>query len=219
MFEGLSIIQMIAVACIPLLFAITIHEAAHGFIAHKLGDDTAHKLGRITANPIKHIDLVGTIILPLIFIALKAPIIFGWAKPVPVNTLKLRNPKRDMGLVAAAGPISNFIMAIVWAGVLRFVDLNGADFPGAVALYYMSQYGIIINVVLMVLNFLPIPPLDGSQVLASLLPPNVAARFLRIGQLGFIIIIALAFSGLLGKVMLPFIGFFWELILSMWGLL
>lgn len=219
MFPELNMVQKVAIVSIPLVFAITIHEAAHGYVAHKLGDDTAFKLGRITANPFKHIDLVGTIIVPLIFLLLPTGFIFGWAKPVPVNVNQLNHPKRDMGIVAAAGPLSNFIMAFIWTGLLKLSALLiGADLPGGTALYYMSISGVLINLVLMILNLLPIPPLDGSQVLASFLKPRIAFNFLRMGQLGFLIIIGLAMFNLLGLILSPPFEFFKGLLFGLWGL-
>jgi Zn-dependent protease len=219
MFAELNIVQKVAIVSIPLLFAVTLHEAAHGFVAHKLGDDTAYKLGRITANPFKHIDLVGTIIVPLLFVILPTNFVFGWAKPVPVDVSRLKNPRRDMGLVAAAGPVSNFLMAIAWAGLFKLSQfLLGAEMPGGIALYYMALSGVLVNLVLMVLNLLPIPPLDGSQIMASLLKPKLAFHFQKMGRFGFFIIIGLAVFNLLPFLLLPPFEFFHDLIFTLWGL-
>lgn len=188
-------IEMIAIIAIPVVFAITLHEAAHGYVAKHFGDLTAAHAGRISMNPLRHIDPVGTIILPLsIFILSKLTgahlPMFGWAKPVPVNFNNLRNPKANMLWVAAAGPAINLLMAMGWAAVLvytRFMS-PGAAFHALVGMAYM---GISINVVLMVLNLLPIPPLDGGRIAVSLLPIAMARRFIRLERYGIIILLFL----------------------------
>lgn len=207
----MNIVQTIAVSAIPIIFAITVHEAAHGYAAKYFGDLTAEKLGRITLNPIKHIDPIGTILLPAITLMLGG-ILFGWAKPVPVNFANLRNPKKDMLWVAAAGPASNFLMAIFWVLVLKYSTSAPED--AAFFLFEMGKVGIMINLVLMVLNLLPLPPLDGGRIAVSLLPMDLAVKLSRVEQYGFIILIALLFTGILGKIIWPFIVFFRQLILG-----
>jgi Zn-dependent protease len=207
----LTVIQKVAVSALPIIFAITVHEAAHGYVAKYFGDLTADKLGRITLNPIKHIDPIGTILLPALTLMLGG-ILFGWAKPVPVNFANLRNPKKDMFWVAAAGPASNLLMAIFWALVLSYS--SSAPETAAVFLFEMSKVGIMINLVLMVLNLLPLPPLDGGRIAVSLLPMNLAVMLSRVEQYGFIILIVLLFSGILGKVIWPVILFFQQLIVG-----
>jgi Zn-dependent protease len=205
----LTIVQKIAVYALPILFAITVHEAAHGYAAKYFGDLTAEKLGRITLNPLKHIDPFGTILLPALTVMLGG-ILFGWAKPVPVNFANLKNPKKDMFWVAAAGPASNFVMAIFWALMLNYA--NYAPNAAVNFLAEMSLAGISINLVLMVLNLLPMPPLDGGRIAVSLLPTPMAIQLARLEQYGFIILIMLMFTGILGKIISPIIHMFERLI-------
>ncbi|HOY70103.1 MAG TPA: site-2 protease family protein [Methylotenera sp.] len=207
-----SIIQKIIMFAPPVILAITVHEAAHGYAARHFGDFTADKAGRITLNPFKHIDLFGTILLPAMTIFLGG-ILFGWAKPVPVNFAALRNPKKDMLWVAAAGPASNFIMAIIWAIVFK-LTMSAPD-NVAVPLALMAKAGISINIVLMVLNLLPLPPLDGGRIAVSLLPHDLAVRFAQIERFGFIILIALLFTGVLGKILDPLIAIVHSIIFSL----
>jgi Zn-dependent protease len=185
---------------IPVLFAITVHEAAHGWVAYKNGDKTAFMLGRLTLNPIKHIDPLGTVILPMLMFFTGGHI-FGWAKPVPVNYNNLNNKRRDMALVALAGPGSNFLMAIGWGLLAKFAIESGVSL--APILYAMGLAGIQINIILMILNLLPIPPLDGSQVVNQLLPYRYHQQYERITPYGMFILIGLAFSGILWHVILP----------------
>jgi Zn-dependent protease len=197
-----SLIETIALYAVPVVFAITLHEAAHGYIARIFGDHTAYMLGRVTLNPIKHIDPVGTVIVPLALLLLSklaggGGFLFGWAKPVPVNFGNLRHPKRDMLWVAAAGPAANLLMALAWAILLRFAASDGIDL--------MASVGVRINVLLMVLNLLPIPPLDGGRIAVSLLPNPLAASFARIEPYGFMVVIILLASGMLNRLMDPFI--------------
>lgn len=201
----LNLIQKICVWSLPVLFAITVHEAAHAFIAKRFGDTTAYMMGRMTLNPLKHIDPVGTILLPLICLMLPGGFLFGWAKPVPVRFDKLNNPKRDMLWVAAAGPAANLIMAIGWGLLFRLggaMDGSSLQLP----LLYMSQAGIMINLMLMVLNLIPVPPLDGGRMLISLLPRKSAMSVERIEPYGMWIVILLLATGVLGGVMQPIIG-------------
>ncbi len=196
-----GLIQTIAIAAIPILFAITIHEAAHGYVARYFGDMTAYQQGRISLNPIRHIDPVGTILLPLITLVLGG-ILFGWAKPVPVNFSALRHPKQDMLWVAIAGPASNFLMALFWAMMVQVSWM----FPGsyfAEPLLEMGQIGVKINVILMVLNLLPLPPLDGGRVAVSLLPHRQAYQLSRIEPYGMFILIGLAVTPVLGWILTP----------------
>ena len=209
-----ALIVKIAVSAIPIVFAITVHEAAHGYAAKYFGDLTAERLGRITLNPLKHIDPLGTVLLPAITLIVGG-VLFGWAKPVPVNFGNLRNPKKDMLWVAAAGPASNFVMAILWGILLGFVKrgLDAGEFPTVAYLFMdMAYVGITINIVLMVLNLLPMPPLDGGRIAVSLLPNNLAFQLSRVENYGFIILIALMFMGVLGKILSPFIEFFQQII-------
>lgn len=199
----LSIIQKVIVYAIPIIFAITVHEAAHGYAARHFGDMTAFNAGRITLNPLKHIDPFGTILLPALTVILGG-ILFGWAKPVPVNFGALRNPKKDMLWVAAAGPASNFIMAVFWA--LMFKLAISAPEAVAVPLALMAKAGVSINIVLMVLNLLPLPPLDGGRIAVSLLPHHLARPFAQIERYGFFILIALLFTGVLGMVLGPLVN-------------
>lgn len=191
---------------VPVVFAITLHEAAHGFVARQFGDQTAYMLGRVTLNPLKHIDPIGTIAVPGFLIAVsvltRAPLfIFGWAKPVPVNFGNLRHPKRDMLWVAGAGPCANFVMALAWALLLKAAAPGGMiDSDG---LFEMAKAGIDVNLVLMALNLLPIPPLDGGRIAVSLLPGPIAYRYSRLEPYGFMIVIALLATGVLNYLMLP----------------
>ena len=199
-----NLIQTIAIAAIPILFAITLHEAAHGYVARHFGDMTAYQAGRISLNPLRHIDPVGTILLPLLTLVLGG-ILFGWAKPVPVNFGALRHPKKDMLWVAIAGPASNLMMALLWALMIKLVWL----FPGSYfsePLLEMAQIGIKINVILMVLNLLPLPPLDGGRVAVSLLPHRQAYQLSRIEPYGLFILIGLAITPVLGWIITPLFG-------------
>ena len=204
-----EIIQGIAIYALPVILAITMHEAAHGYIAKKFGDLTAFNAGRISLNPARHIDLVGTILVPMtLFILSKLTIgagfLFGWAKPVPVNFSNLRHPKRDMLWVAAAGPGANLLMAFFWALMIKLALLMPESIY-AKPLALMGIAGIEINVILMVLNLLPLPPLDGGRMTVSLLPHRLAYQFSRIEPYGFMILLLLLFSGVLGALIGPVI--------------
>ena len=201
--QNLSTVQFAAIAILPLLFGITLHEVAHGWVAKHLGDKTALMMGRLTLNPIKHIDPLGTIIVPGLMM-LAGGAIFGWAKPVPVTWQNLKNPKRDMALVALAGPMANLGMAFLWALIARVgVMLASTSQWASIPMIYMGYIGIQLNLVLMVLNLLPLPPLDGGRVMTSLLPGPLAYRFSRIEPYGFFILIALLMSGILWKLLGP----------------
>jgi Zn-dependent protease len=193
---------------VPVVFAITLHEAAHGYVARRFGDQTAWMLGRVTLNPLKHIDPIGTVAVPGFLIAMAKLIggpvfIFGWAKPVPVNFANLRNPKRDMFWVAGAGPFANFVMALGWAVLLRLAS------PGGIAasdgMFEMADVGVQVNLMLMALNLLPILPLDGGRIAVSLLPHSLAAAYSRMEPYGFMIVILLLATGVLGALMYPLV--------------
>ncbi len=211
----LSLVQKIAVWIVPVLLAITVHEVAHGWVASKLGDRTALMLGRLTLNPFKHVDPVGTILIPGMLLLLQAGFIFGYAKPVPVDWRNLNHPKRDMAVVAAAGPLVNLVMAIGWALLIRAGNLLGET---GLALVYMGVAGIFINTVLMVLNLLPLPPLDGGRVLTGLLPGRWAWYFSRIEPYGFFILIGLLVTGILGMILWPLIELVWSVLLPVSGM-
>ena len=191
---------------VPVVFAITLHEAAHGYVAKLFGDQTAWMLGRVTANPIKHIDPVGTILVPGMLVLIAAlthtpAFVFGWAKPVPVNFGNLRNPKRDMFWVAGAGPCANFAMAVGWGFLLKAAASGGII--ASTGLHVMAAAGIQINLMLMALNLLPILPLDGGRIAVSLLPRSLAASYARLEPYGFMIVILLLATGILGDLMRP----------------
>jgi len=214
--ENLSLIQKIVVWALPVLFAITVHEVAHGWVANLFGDKTAKLSGRLTLNPIKHIDLVGTIIVPIMML-LVSNFIFGWAKPVPVDARNLRNPRYNMIAVAAAGPISNLLMAFLWAGVAKLgMSIESSYF--SVPMVLMGWAGIQINIVLCVLNLLPIPPLDGSRVVGNLLPPRMAYSYSKIEPYGFFILILLMLTNVLNAILTPPIYFLFNFISNLIGL-
>ena len=211
----LTIIQKLAAYSLPIIFAITVHEAAHGYAAKYFGDMTAFYLKRISLNPLRHIDPLGTIILPALLFFLQAGFIFGWAKPVPVNFSNLRNPKKDMLWVALAGPGANLIMAILWTIVYtnqQLVPSIGQNFISVMAIA-----GIQINIVLMVLNLLPLPPLDGGRVAVSLLPYPWSSRLAGLERYGFFILIFLLATGLLGAILSPLIRISQNIILTIFG--
>ena len=218
----LTLIGKIAVFALPVIFAITLHEAAHGYVARFFGDMTAAAAGRITANPIKHIDPVGTILVPLVILLTSkllggGMILFGWAKPVPVNFARLRRPKQDMLWVAAAGPGINFVMAVFWALMIQFGHALGSSFAIA-PLMMMCAAGVFINVILMALNLIPLPPLDGGRIAVSLLPMKQAMQFARIEPYGLFILLGLMFTGILGIILWPLISLFVGLVALVTGL-
>lgn len=215
----MTVVQKVAIWALPLIFAITVHEVAHGFVASLFGDQTAKLSGRLTLNPIKHIDIVGTIILPLLML-MTSNFIFGWAKPVPVDQRNLRNPRRDMAIVAAAGPVANLLMALIWAFIAKggiLLNNQGNDWLG-VPLAYMGEAGIMINIVLGVLNLLPLPPLDGGNILKNILPPRMAYRLSFIEPYSFFILILLLVTGFLSTLIGPPVVFLLHLIESIFSI-
>jgi Zn-dependent protease len=209
-----NILQVIAVVIIPLLFAVTLHEAAHGWMASKLGDKTALMLGRVSLNPVRHIDVFGTLILPLVMIVMQFSIVFGWAKPVPMTPENFRHPRRDTAFVALAGLLANLMMAFIWALLLK-LDLWSmqqgilSQYPISTDiksfLYEMCTYGMMINCILFVLNALPIPPLDGSRIVSALLPSRFSVAYERIEPYGIYILLALIIFRLLNFILLPLV--------------
>lgn len=211
-----NIIQTISIAAIPILFAITLHEAAHGYVARYFGDNTAYLQGRISLNPMRHIDLVGTILLPLMTLVLGG-ILFGWAKPVPVNFSALRQPKKNMMWVALAGPASNLFMALCWALLYKLAWMNPESYF-AEPLMEMANVGIKINAVLLVLNLLPLPPLDGGRVAVSLLPHRQAYQLARLEPYGMFILIFLAITPVLGWILGPLVNDVYKIISLIFGI-
>ncbi|PCI08832.1 MAG: site-2 protease family protein [Gammaproteobacteria bacterium] len=212
-----DIVYTIAVWAIPVLFAITLHEAAHGLVAYRLGDPTAKNRGRITLNPLKHIDPMGTIVVPL-FLVMLSGFILGWAKPVPVEPRYFKSPLLDMALVAIAGPLSNFFMACFWALFVVLAGVVLSPAPSLTFLAEMGENGIYINIILMLLNLIPILPLDGGRVLAGVLPKSLALPYLKLERFGMVIIILLLVSGILGKFMWPAVEHFVKIIKHVFGL-
>lgn len=213
-----SLIQTIAISALPVIFAITVHEAAHGYAARHFGDFTAWQMGRISLNPLRHIDPVGTLLIPILLLVFSGgEFLFGYAKPVPVDFGRLHHPKRDMLWVAAAGPFANFLMALIWALLLKLAWVMPSN-PYTIPLTEMSKAGVSVNLVLMALNLLPLPPLDGGRIAISLLPNRAAWQFSRLEPFGFPILLVLMFTGLLGSIMSPLIGLFARLIEGLLGL-
>ena len=211
-----ALIQTLAIYAIPVLLAITLHEAAHGYVARHFGDPTAYLAGRISLNPLRHVDPVGTILVPgAILVASKliggSAMLFGWAKPVPVDFSRLRHPKQDMLWVAAAGPGTNLLMAVGWAALLKITTTMEPGLLGAF-LAGNARAGIEINAVLMLLNLLPIPPLDGGRIAVSLLPHRLAWRFSRLEPYGLAILLVLLFTDILGRILGPLLGVFFRLL-------
>lgn len=198
-----SLVQKIILIAPPVLFAIVFHEVAHGWVANKLGDPTARMLGRLTLNPIKHIDPVGTILVPAVLLIMHSPFMFGWAKPVPITPQNFAKPRTGMAWVAAAGPALNLLMAIAWVAIAWLAVALAPRAPWILPLYYMGQFGVVANVVLGVLNLFPLPPLDGSRVLTGLLPPEGARLMYRIEPYGLFIVAILIMTGVLGTLLGP----------------
>lgn len=218
--QSLNTVQFIAVAAIPFLFAITIHEIAHGWVARKLGDPTATMLGRLSLNPLKHIDPIGTVTLPLLMLLLRTGWFFGWAKPVPVTAENFKNPKRDMALVAAAGPLSNFMMAIFWAVIVKFGTLI-FSISGSLGwfLFNAGLFGVYFNLLLMIFNLFPIPPLDGGRVISGFLPGPWAWQLNRVEPFGiFIVLGLLLFTGMFQWGIQPLILAIQNMLFTLFGI-
>ena len=205
-----SLVQTVAIYALPVLFAITLHEAAHGYVARHFGDMTAHAQGRISLNPLRHIDPIGTIVVPLVILLVTAKlvaggILFGWAKPVPVNYSALRKPRQHMALVAAAGPAANLVMALFWAILLKLsVLVPSGGYADALGL--MAQAGILVNLIFMFLNLLPILPLDGGRIVASLLPARAAWRYSKLEPFGLPLLVLLLVTNVLAFLIEPLVG-------------
>lgn len=217
-----ELISTLTIWALPVLFAITLHEAAHGYVARYFGDSTAERAGRISLNPLRHIDPVGTILVPGLILAMSSLVgagamLFGWAKPVPVNFGRLRKPKADMLWVAAAGPFANLLMAIGWALLFRLA-FAAPDSAYALPLAKMADAGIQINAVLMFLNLVPLPPLDGGRIAVSLLPAGPAYKFAQIEPYGFPILLFLLFTGILGDILGPLVAIFRFVLATVFGL-
>jgi len=219
--HNLNIVQEIVVWALPVLFAVTVHEVAHGWVAQRLGDPTAMMLGRLTLNPLKHIDLVGTIVVPVLLLVMGG-FVFGWAKPVPITWENLRNPKRDMVLVAAAGPLANLAMAFFWAFLMKLalvLPTVGPPFQSLIlAMFYMGAAGITINILLMVLNLLPLPPLDGGRVVAGFLPDKMSWQFNRIEPYGLLVLLLLLGTGILKHILAPPVEILHSIVFHLFGL-
>jgi len=213
----LNPIQTVAVWALPVIFAVTLHEAAHGYAARSCGDRTAEMNGRLSLNPMRHIDPIGTVLVPLLSLLLGG-IIFGWARPVPVDERHFGNPRRDMALVAAAGPLANLAMALLWVLVLYVaLSLRGMSWL-TVPLQYMGLAGISINLVLMALNLLPLPPLDGGRLVAAMMTPKAAISYLSIEPYGIFILLALLMTGVLDNILWPPVDWLQRLLLNLAGI-
>lgn len=215
----LTLLQKLSIWTLPVIFAITLHEAAHGWMAEKLGDKTARMLGRVTLNPIKHIDPIGTILVPGLLLFFGG-FLFGWAKAVPVTMQNLRNPRVDMAWVALAGPTANLIMAVLWALVLKAGYMLLASSPEiGQFMIYSGIAGVSINIILLVLNLLPIPPLDGSRILSAFLPRKLAWQYNKVEPYGLFILLGLLFFGVLGPMLMGPYAFLQQLLFNLVGVL
>lgn len=208
-----AILNQLSLWLLPGLFAITVHEAAHGYAALWLGDKTAYFLGRTSLNPVKHIDPIGTVIVPLSLLFMQAQFLFGWANPVPINTRNLRKPVKDMALIALAGPVSNFVMALLWLGLAKLAIILATydRSPPIQWLFYTSRIGIFFNIILGVFNLLPIPPLDGSKIIQVVLPARLGQLLYELEPYGLFILVGLIFTGVLQSILSPPVIFFMQL--------
>ncbi len=213
----MDILYKIMLYALPILLAVSLHEAAHGWIAHLLGDPTAKQLGRLTANPLKHIDPIGTVAVPIaMMLIIGVP--FGWAKPVPVDVRNFQSPQKDMALVALAGPVSNLLMAIFWVLVVLIATKLMPAGGLSQGLRLMAEVGVIINIVLMVLNLLPVPPLDGGRIVTGVIPFRAAVVVARFEMLGMWLVIFLLASGILGKILMPMVQSVQKNLYTLFGL-
>lgn len=212
-----SIIQTLAIWALPVLFAVTLHEVSHGWAARYFGDNTAARMGRLSLNPLRHIDPIGTVLVPAVMVMFSG-FIFGWAKPVPVVAENMRRPRRHMAIVALAGPMTNLAMALAWAIILKICLLIGIGGYVTRPLALMAQAGVLINLILMVLNLLPVPPLDGSRVLNGFLPERHARQVDRLEPYGLVILVVLLVTGVLGQVLYPPLAFLRSLVFGAVGL-
>jgi Zn-dependent protease len=212
-----QLLYYLTILPVPIILAITLHEVSHGLVARRLGDKTAEMQGRLTLNPLKHIDPIGTVLVPAVLLATSG-LLFGWARPVPVDPRNFKQPRQHMALVAVAGPLSNLAMALFWTLLLALATrlFNGAGLAHPLAL--MADVGIKINLILMVLNLLPVPPLDGGRVVTGILKPRLALKFAQIEPYGIWILLILLFTGVLGKVLLPLMGLFERALYAVFGL-
>lgn len=216
--DDLTLIQKIAVSALPILFAVVLHEVSHGWTARLCGDNTAWQQGRLSLNPLTHIDPIGTILVPLLLLV-TVGFIFGWAKPVPINWANLRKPRRDIMLVAAAGPMANLVMALFWAMMLKLSLILPYEMEWITRpLKYMSEVGILVNVILMVFNLLPLPPLDGGRIFVNLLPYPWSSYLARVEPFGFFIILLLLATGVLSIIIWPGISAVIRIILSLFAI-
>ncbi|MDH5471776.1 MAG: site-2 protease family protein [Gammaproteobacteria bacterium] len=215
--QNTELLYYLTIAPVPIILAITLHEVSHGMVAKYLGDKTAYQQGRLTLNPLSHIDPIGTVLVPLILVATTG-FLFGWAKPVPVDSRNFKRPREDMAIVAVAGPLSNLVMALFWALMMsvatHFLSTTWLGTP----LSLMSEVGITINLILMLLNLLPVPPLDGGRIVTGLLKPAAAYRFAQIERYGFVILLLLLFTGVLGKILWPLLQIIKRLLFIIVGL-
>lgn len=216
----LTTIQQIAVWILPVLFAITFHEAAHAWVAYKLGDNTAMMLGRLSFNPINHIDPIGSVVVPIVTLLISNfSFVFGWAKPVPIRSSNFANPRRDLAIATAAGPLANLLMAFLWAGCMKLaLSTNPQGSMLAVFVILAAKAGILINLVLAFLNLLPIPPLDGSKIVMAFLSARQSIKYEKIEPFGFFILLALMFTGVLSWLISPPINMSWSVLRSIFNL-
>ncbi|MCW8854716.1 MAG: site-2 protease family protein [Gammaproteobacteria bacterium] len=215
--QDTNLLYYLTIAPVPIILAITLHEVSHGLVAKYLGDMTAYQQGRLTLNPLKHMDPIGTVVVPLVLV-FTTGFLFGWAKPVPVDPRNFKRPREDMAVVALAGPLSNLAMALFWAVMLSIATHLLAKTWLGHPLSLMAEVGITINLILMLLNLLPVPPLDGGRIVTGLLKPAAAYRFAQIERYGFIILLLLLFTGVLGKILWPLLQIIKRLLFAIVGL-